>query len=245
MTATGLIQDGVRFVPSRVEGAPGGAVAEAVVYRDRLELRDEAGEWSKVPFNTFAPQPEPPTVFGRFLPGRAKRPPVAAVSFSCDRYADSFIRFLSHPAVTLYMPAEGPTRFPESVFSHVLRVLAAGGHRFYDVGSPPPGPAAYERLPRGARAVVDGVMLLCAVNFLAFVVLTLCLRGNALLEGRVRDGHHYLGKPHREREVSRMVWNLSWWHGVATVATLPALAVVGFATDAYVKRQDRRAKGTT
>ena len=239
MTAPASIQDGVRFTPSRVEGASG-RIVEVAVFPDRVELRDDAVQMTALALSTIAPPPEPPTVFGRFLPRKPRRPPVAAISFSPERYEDSYIRFLSTPPLTVHMPAEGPTRFPDSVFSRTLRVLSSGGHRFYDVTNPPRPPDSYDRLPRGPRTVVDAGMLLCVVNFLAFAVASLTLHGNGLLEGRVRDGHYYLGKPSHEREVSRAVWTFTWWHGLITLSSLPALAITGFATDAYVKRMDRR-----
>src|SRR4051812_39657595 len=98
MTAPASIQDGVRFTPSRVEGAAG-AVVEVAVFPDRIELLSGEGGSTTLPLGTIAPPPEPPTVFGRFLPGRAKRKPVAALSFSSERYEDSFIHFLSTPAL--------------------------------------------------------------------------------------------------------------------------------------------------
>ena len=105
-----------------------------------------------MPLSTIAPPPEPPTVFGRFLPRRIKRVArLPRVSFSPERYEDSYVRFLSTPPLTVYMPAEGPARFPDSVFSRILRVLSAGGHRFYDVTNPPPPPDSYERPPRAAN----------------------------------------------------------------------------------------------
>ena len=243
MTAQVSIQDGLRFTPSRVEGAAA-SVVEVTVFPDRMELQGADGGRTTMPLSAIAPAPEPPTVFGRFLPRKAKRAPVAALSFSPERYEDSYIRFLSTPPLTVYMPAEGPTRFPDSVFSRILRVLSAGGHRFYDVTNPPPPPDSYDRLPRGPRTVVDGVMLLCVVNFLLFLVMGVCLRGNGLLEGRIRDGHYYLGKPSYEHEVSRVVWTFSWWQGVATLASLPALAVTGFAAEAYAKRAERAKRPT-
>lgn len=243
MTAPVSIQDGVRFTPSRVEGAAG-SVVEVAVLPDRIELLSADGGLTKLPLSTIAPPPEPPTVFGRFLPGKVRRPPVAALSFSPARYEDSYIRFMSTPPLTVYMPAEGPARFPDSVFSRILRVLSAGGHRFYDVTNPPPPPDSYERLPRGPRTVVDGVMLLCVVNFIVFLLASLALHGNGLMEGRMRDGHYYLGKPYREREVSRAVWTFTWWHGVITLASLPALALTGFATEAYAKRVERPKRTT-
>src|SRR4051812_8970329 len=113
MTAPVSIQDGVRFTPSRVEGAAG-AVVEVAVFPDRIEMRGADGGLTNLPLSAIAPPPEPPTVFGRFLPGRAERQPVAAVWFSPERYEDSYIRFRSTPPLSVYMPAEGPTRFPDS-----------------------------------------------------------------------------------------------------------------------------------
>src|SRR5215218_7465481 len=109
MTAPAAIQDGVRFVPSKVAGA-GGNVVEAVVFGDRLELVGDQGRVT-IAYDSFAPRPSPPTVFGRLVGGRWTRPHVAVLSFARGHYPDSFIRFLTPAPVTLYMPADGPTQF--------------------------------------------------------------------------------------------------------------------------------------
>jgi hypothetical protein len=232
MTAAAEIQDGVRFVPSKVEGAAGDVV-EAVVYPDRLELVGSHGQVT-LAYNSFAPRPSPPTVFRRLVGGGPTRPHVAVLSFARGHYPDSFVRFLAPQPVTLYMPAEGPTQFPDSVFARVLRTLHAGGYGVRDVGDPPSKPDAYDRLPRGVRTVVDGVMFFCVVNFVAFAAVAIYCHGNALVTGRVEDGRHYIGRDRRgAHEVSPGVWTFSWWHGVVTLATLPVLLVTGIATEAY------------
>jgi hypothetical protein len=71
-----------------------------------------------------------------------------------------------------------------------------------------------------ARSVLFGVFLL---NFIAFVVGTLYLGGDAI-NGRVEDGHYYLwGKDrhgHGEfTEVNEEVFRYSRWHAYSLVAT--------------------------
>jgi len=235
MTAPAEIQDGVRFIPSKVEGVPGNVV-EAFVFTDRLELVGDQGR-TTIPFDSFTTRPSPPSVFRRLVGGGPTRPHVAVLSFARGHYPDSFIRFLTPQPVTLYMPAEGPTRFPDSVFARVLRTLHAGGYGVRDVGAPPPKSEAYDLLPRGARAVVDGIMFVCAANFIAMVVLTFAFRGNALLGGHIQDGHYYLAQKARPpREVSRQVWEISWWQTAVTFAALPTLLVAGIVTERLGKR---------
>lgn len=230
MTAPAEIQDGVRFVPSKTEGAAGNVV-EAVVFTDRLELVGDQGRVT-IPYDSFAPRSSPPSIFRRIVGGGPTRPHVAVVSFARGHYPDSFIRFLAPQPVTLYMPGEGPTQFPESAFARILRTLHAGGYGVRDVGEPPPKSDAYDRLPLGVRTVVDGIMFFCAINFIAFAAMAIYCHGNALVNGRIQDGHYYVGRDRRgAHEVSPAVWKFSWWHGVVTLATLPTLLAAGIATE--------------
>src|SRR4051812_18534711 len=119
MAAPVSIQDGVRFIPSKVEGAAGNVV-EAVVFAGRLGLVGDQGRVT-IAYDSFAPRPSPPSVFRRILGGGPTRPHVAVLSFARGHYPDSFVRFLAPDPVTLYMPAEGPTQFPDSVFARILR----------------------------------------------------------------------------------------------------------------------------
>src|SRR3954454_12431503 len=91
----------VRFVPSRVEGVSN--VLEVVVRPDRLELRGDQG-WVSVEYRPLIDQTGPLTIFERMF-GWGGRPPIAAIRFSREHYAQSFVRFLTEPPITLYMPA--------------------------------------------------------------------------------------------------------------------------------------------
>src|SRR3954454_9246626 len=121
---------GVRFVPSRVDGVSG--VREVAVFADRLEMLGGRG-WVSVPFADIARHPiEPPTIFERLFRVDRYRPPVIGIRFSKERYTDSHIRVLTEPPITLYMPADGPTQFPDSTFAQILQRTRAGDYGYRD-----------------------------------------------------------------------------------------------------------------
>lgn len=126
--------DGLRFVPSAVEGLS--AVTEAAVFPDRLELVSD-GKRVVIRFLDIARWHRlgwlyrPLARFGfrvRGWPSVADRdwfhPP-----------AGRFFRFFTAPPVTVFMPGEPPeTSYGQTTFRRVQDVLAAGGFSTFDLG---------------------------------------------------------------------------------------------------------------
>jgi hypothetical protein len=111
--------DVVHFCPSRVEGLAD--VEEVRVHPDRLELRSRR-EWISIAFLSFAP--------GREVD--SGRVPIGELHFDKRDYAQSHFVFYTTPRIAIYMPADGPTAYPDSCFWRVQEVIAAGGFRLYD-----------------------------------------------------------------------------------------------------------------
>ncbi len=126
--------DGLRFVPSAVEGLP--VVTEAVLFPDRLELLS-GGKWVAIHFLEIA------RWYGRDWLYR----PLARLGFRvrgwpsvADRDwfhppAERFFRFFTVPPVTVFMPDEPhETTYGETIFRRVQDVMAAGGFATFDLG---------------------------------------------------------------------------------------------------------------
>ena len=64
------------------------------------------------------------------------------------------------------------------------------------------------------------LFVLALVNFFAFVVVALALGGDAL-NGKAVDGVYYLSNHGKLTEVSRGVWNYSYWHTISIFITHP------------------------
>jgi hypothetical protein len=239
MTQPEAEQGVVRFIPSKVEGAAG--VVEAALFPDRVELRGERGT-KTVHYTSIVPKREPTTVFDRLFRFRPPPPCVAAVFYSRQHYASGFVRLLTDPPITLYMPVEGPTQFPDSVFSRILKVIRSGGYGYYDADSPPKAhedPHAWA--PRILVTVWQGFALLAFINFFSFLIVGLCLRGSAL-EGRVENDRYFVGKRYLNREVSRSVWLFSWWHAVTALGGLGVLGAASLGIEAVSQVRERRAR---
>jgi hypothetical protein len=127
-------KDGLRFVPSAVEGLA--AVSKAAVYPDRLELLS-AGTWVVIQFLDIA----------RWNRGGWLYRPLARLGFRvrgwplvADRDwfhppAGRFFRFFTVPPITVFMPDEPPeTDYEQTIFRRVQDVLAAGGFGAFDLG---------------------------------------------------------------------------------------------------------------
>ncbi|HEX8914383.1 MAG TPA: hypothetical protein VF796_18695 [Humisphaera sp.] len=147
----------VRFRPSRVDGVAD--VAEARVYRDRLELDSPAGT-AVFPFRSFGLGVEPGTGLV----------PVGELHFSKACYPDSHFVFYTSPRVTVYMPTDGPTRTPDSAFWRVQAVIRAGGCRLYD-GTPdrPPQVLKEPSLAWTAAFVVAALAIGWAIGLSGFL----------------------------------------------------------------------------
>jgi hypothetical protein len=72
-------------------------------------------------------------------------------------------------------------------------------------------------------AIWQGV---CLLNFAAYVITAIILGGDAW-NGRIRDGHYYLAWHGRLMEVSRAVFEFSWWHTFALWTIWAIMAVLG------------------
>lgn len=109
----------IEFVPSRVDGMS--EVRLVRVHNDRLELFS-AGRWINISFLSFAPGRE---LSSGFIP-------IGRLSFSNVDYLDSYFEFFTQPPIRIYMPADGPTQYPDSHFSRIQQLIRAGGFKFLD-----------------------------------------------------------------------------------------------------------------
>lgn len=127
-------QDGLRFVPSGVEGLS--AVTEAVVFPDRLELLTE-GKWVAIRFLDIARWYRHGWLYRpltRLDLGVRGWPSVADRDWFHPP-AGRFFRFFTRPPITVYMPDEPPeTNYGQTIFRRVQDVLAAGGFGTFDLG---------------------------------------------------------------------------------------------------------------
>lgn len=128
-------KDGLRFVPSAVEGLPG--VTEAAVFPDRLELLSD-GKWVIVRFLDIARWHHWLSWLYRpiaRLGGRVRGWPMVADRDWFHPPPGRFFRFFSVPPITIYMPDEPPeTSYAQTIFRRVQDVMAAGGFGTFDLG---------------------------------------------------------------------------------------------------------------
>src|SRR5262245_37110194 len=125
--------NGLRFVPSRVEGLPD--VTEVAFFPDRLELRS-AGRWVVYPFASIARWPRP-AWFWRLLHRLGLRPhrPLVGERDWSHLPPDRFFAFYTTPRLVVYMPHDEPAGgYGETYFARVNLVLAAGGFCTFDLG---------------------------------------------------------------------------------------------------------------
>jgi hypothetical protein len=127
-------QDGLRFVPSAVDGSP--AVTEAVVFPDRLELLSE-GKWVTIRFLDIARWHQ----FGwlyrllAWLGFGVRGHPVVADKDWFHPPSGRFFRFFTAPPITVYMPNEPTeTNYGQTIFRRVQDVMAVGGFGAFDLG---------------------------------------------------------------------------------------------------------------
>jgi hypothetical protein len=127
------MEEGLRLVPSRVEGLP--EVTEIVVFPDRLELCS-AGEWLSFPFAEMVEWPRP-AWFWRLLARLGWRQRFLPVG-ERDWFhppADRFFRFFTSPRVVVYMPDEpADTSYGDTCFRRVQDVMFRGGFNTWDLG---------------------------------------------------------------------------------------------------------------
>jgi hypothetical protein len=74
------------------------------------------------------------------------------------------------------------------------------------------------------------------LNFVSFAAIASLLGGDAL-NGHARDGHYYLVSHNAAIEVSKTVYDYSWWHAVASISQLAVtLAAAGILNLALILR---------
>ena len=215
----------VRFTPSKVEGFSG--AEEIDVHPDRLRVLS-GGEWHDFPFADLAVRQEPAwaTRLKRLLGGRPYRPHVGDLFYVRDPYSDSYVRFYTHPRITVYMPADGPTQYPHSHFWRMQEVLRHGGYAADDVDTDRDRrQRELARRPRWLRATGKALFFAAMLNMVSWLAGVFCLGGMAT---RSEGGKYFLGtKGKREREVSRQIWNYSRVHARVTWLFFP-LGMVGY-----------------
>ena len=133
---TMLMKEGLRFVPSRVEGLPD--VSEVAIYPDRLELQS-AGKWVVFRFTDLARWPRPAWL-RRLLFRAGWRPrwlPVADRDwFHLPR--DRFFAFYTRPPVIVYLTDDDPgVGYDETLFRRIQAVIGAGGFEYLRSGMTP------------------------------------------------------------------------------------------------------------
>ena len=64
------------------------------------------------------------------------------------------------------------------------------------------------------------LFVVMGANFTTFFIIGLALGGSAL-NGKVEQGHYYLGDHGKMTEVSEQVWNYSYCHSVSVFITHP------------------------
>lgn len=88
-----------------------------------------------------------------------------------------------------------------------------------------------DRLDRILALIVIAVIL----NFFAFFAVSMSIGGDAL-NGRVVNGHYYLG-PGKLKEVSPALFAYSRWHGISLFVTFPPAMLLVFVLK---RRRDAR-----
>ncbi len=68
------------------------------------------------------------------------------------------------------------------------------------------------------------ILVLCALNFFAFLASTMKIGGSAA-NGTVKDGHYFVGDHGKVTEVSQRAWEISLWHSKSLFLTHP-LAII-------------------
>ncbi len=71
------------------------------------------------------------------------------------------------------------------------------------------------------------LIIVTLVNFLVFTLIALHL-GGAAMNGKISDGHFYLGMYSHYTEVSRQVFTYSRWHGYSVYLTFTLSFVATF-----------------
>jgi hypothetical protein len=127
-------ENGLRFVPSAVEGLPG--VTEVAVFPDRLELLSE-GKWIVIRFLDIARWYRRGRLYrllARLGFGVRGQPSVADRDWFHPP-PGRFFRFYIEPTITVFMPDEPrELGYGETMFRRVQDVLRSGGFSTFDLG---------------------------------------------------------------------------------------------------------------
>jgi hypothetical protein len=122
--------EGLRFVPSRVDGLPN--VTEAVIRRDRLELLADA-RWAAYRFAEMSESAWRGQRWRRLLQLVGWRGGAHHVGERNFCHAPRFFRFFTKPRITVYLPDEPRKGYAETLFFRVSSTIQAGGFATYDL----------------------------------------------------------------------------------------------------------------
>jgi hypothetical protein len=125
--------EGLRFVPSRVEGLP--QVTEVIVFPDRLELLS-AGQWKLLRFVDMVPRPRPVFLW-RWLArlGWRRKPLTIGERDWFHPPAQRYFRFFTRPRTIVYLPDEPiGTGYASTLFRRIQVVMLKGGFMTWDLG---------------------------------------------------------------------------------------------------------------
>lgn len=128
-----IAENGLRFVPSRVDGLP--SVTEVAIFPDRIELLS-ANERVVIHFRDIARWHRYRWLY-RLLArlGWIRGWPSVADRDWFHPPAERFFRFYTTPALTIYLPDEPrETPYARTMFRQVQNILLAGGFGTCDLG---------------------------------------------------------------------------------------------------------------
>src|SRR5436190_12067325 len=81
--------------------------------------------------------------------------------------------------------------------------------------------------PRTIQRICNVALLLAVVNFLAFMLISSYLGGEALT-GKIEDGHYFLRYRSRYTEVSATIFAYTRLHALSLFVTFPLAIVAAF-----------------
>ena len=124
--------EGLRFVPSRVDGLPN--VTEAVIHRDRLELLTDA-TWMAYPFAEMTESSWCGKQWRRLrqLMGWRTGAQYIGERDYCHPPAERFFRFFTKPRITVYLVDESVEGYAATFFFRVSSTIQDGGFATYDL----------------------------------------------------------------------------------------------------------------
>jgi hypothetical protein len=213
-------EDVVRFTPSRVEGIDG--VSEVVVRPQQVQLqtaeRQVTLDLSAVPDEDDAGRAKG---LWRFLLSAPRRV-VGEIQFNRDRYADSYLRILSDPSVTIYMPSDGPAHYPDSHFWQACATIRRGGYALHDnAHGPRPRPDTFW----DDKPVLGRLFAVAALNWIAFAIISSILGGVALRTMPSVEGF-ILRMNARRVPTTEDLWAFSLFYSTISLVLFPGAAAL-------------------